>query len=284
MNAMETLLVGLFDYAGLYPPASLSLRTATDKYVEYACDRHASALGRFIINFDRLDELRAMVGDRLREFRLSVIVPDPDSLAVISREIKSGMPIEAVEMKFSDPGTIESVSKMIPESVNAYIEVPLDISGIAALQSISSAGMCAKIRMGGVIAEAFPSDGAVIEMLSALARLRLAFKATAGLHHPIRSVQPLTYEPQSANSKMHGFANLLCAAAVLYFGGVEREAERVLQEVDGSAWRVDGNYLQWRHLKWDRKQLATVRREFLIGIGTCSFDEPIHDMEALGWL
>ncbi|HEX8926636.1 MAG TPA: hypothetical protein VF786_12635 [Terriglobales bacterium] len=284
MTAIHTLLTGFFDYAGLYPPASLSLRSAANNYLSYASGKHAWALGRFIINLDRLEELRSIAGDRMEQFKLSVILPDADSLAVISREINSGMPIKAIEMKSTDPETIHRIPKMIPETVNAYIEVPLDINGIAALQSISSAKMRAKIRMGGVTAEAFPPASKVVPMLSALAKLRLPFKATAGLHHPIRSHQPLTYDPHSTTSTMHGFLNLCCAAAILYFGGGEQDAEQVLQETDLAAWHADQESLQWRHLKWTDDQLATLRSRFFTSVGSCSFEEPTHDLEALGWL
>ena len=194
------------------------------------------------------------------------------------------MPIEAVEMKYSDPMAFEQVSKNIPQPVTTYIEVPLDVNGTSALDQISRGGMRAKIRMGGITPEAFPPPSTVVQMLSALAKLRLPFKATAGLHHPIRSTQPLTYNPQSETSTMHGFVNLCCAAAVLYFGGNEQHAEDILKDEDRASWRIDNESLQWRHLKWTKDQLATLRRDFFIGIGSCSFEEPIHDLEAFGWL
>ena len=284
MTAIQTLLAGFFDYAGLYPPASLSLRSAANNYLDYTSGNHAWALGRFIVNVDRLEELRSIAGDRLKKFKLSVIAPDVDSLAAISRELSNGMPIEAVEMKYSDPKALQQIANAIPQPVTAYIEIPLDANGISALDPISRAGMRAKIRMGGVVAEAFPPPSAVIQMLSALAKLRLHFKATAGLHHPLRSAQPLTYNPHSATSTMHGFVNLCCAAAVLYSGGKEQDAVDILKDEDQVSWRVDDASLHWRHLQWTKDQLATLRREFFVGVGSCSFEEPLHDLEAPGWL
>jgi len=284
MNAIHTLLAGLFDYAGLYPPASLSLRSAANNYLDYASSQHAAALGRFIINADRLEELRSIAGDRLKQFKLSVIATDIKSLSGISREISDGMPIDTVEIKCADPGVVEQIASNIPQSLTTYIEIPFDSQGIAALDAIFGARMRAKIRMGGVVPEAIPPVSAVIPILSALAKLRLPFKATAGLHHAIRSTQPLTYDPQSAKATMHGFLNLCGAAAVLYFGGDEKDAEKVLQDEDRAAWRVDKDLLQWRDWKWTRDQLSTLRHEFLMGLGSCSFEEPIHDLEALGCL
>ena len=62
MTAIETLLAGLFDYAGLYPPANLDLSPAADNYLKYRRSKHSAALGRFILNLDRLDEFRSIAG------------------------------------------------------------------------------------------------------------------------------------------------------------------------------------------------------------------------------
>ena len=118
--------------------------------------------------------------------------------------------------------------------------------------------------MGGVVPEAIPSIPDVAQMLKTLADLRLPFKATAGLHHPLRSKQPLTYHPQSPTGVMHGFINLSCAAAVAFFGGDVEEAKRLLAEEDPAAWKVSADSLRWRDQSWTAEQLATLRREFFI--------------------
>ena len=121
-------------------------------------------------------------------------------------------------------------------------------------------------------------------MLKILAELRVPFKATAGLHHPLRSRQALTYQPQSPMAVMHGFMNLSAAAAVLYFGGEADEALHALEEEDATAWRFTPDALHWRNHSWSTDQIADLRGQFLIGIGSCSFIEPIQDLESLGWL
>src|ERR1039458_1007223 len=50
-----------------------------------------------------------------------------------------------------------------------------------------------KVRTGGLTPEAIPESEAVADFLCRAAARRLPFKATAGLHHPIRSLHPLTY-------------------------------------------------------------------------------------------
>ena len=284
MTAIETLLVGMFDYAGLYPPASLSLHSAANNYLDYARGKHSALLGRFIINADRLKELRSVAGESLNQFKLSVIVSDTAGFEMIADEIRDGMPVESLEIKPTAAEAIRSMALKVPVRLPAYFELPIQTFGVEAISAIVDAGMKAKIRMGGVVAEAIPAVSDVARMLMTLAKIRLPFKATAGLHHPIRSHRPLTYDQQSATGTMHGFINLCCAAAVLFFGGDARDAEEALTETEPSAWNVGPDFLQWRDLRWTQAQLSTMRREFLMSIGTCSFEEPIQDLRSLGWL
>jgi hypothetical protein len=284
MNAVRSLLANFFDYAGLYPPAGLSLRSGANLYLEYASGEHAWALGRFIIDAGQLDELRSSVGeDALRQFKLSVIVKDIAALDEVSRYVETGLRIESVEVKSAVPEAIEHLAAL-PKLVGCYIEIPFDSSDAPGLSLMPEKGVRAKIRMGGVVPEAFPQGSDVVRMLSTLATLRIPFKATAGLHHPIRSEQPLTYEAASAKVAMHGFLNLCCAAAALYFGGAVADAESVLRDEDRGAWKFDQGSLRWRHLSWTQDQLSTLRREFFLSIGSCSFEEPISDLKGLGWL
>ena len=284
MSAIETLIAGLFDYAGLYPPASLSLGSAANNYLEYHRGKHAPALGRFIVNLDRLDELRSIAGDTLQSFTLSVIAPEDADWDSLVRQIGTGLRVESVEVKCNQPAAIAQVIRNIPPRLVTYFEVPINESNHAALEAIGVAGARAKIRMGGVVPEAFPSIPDVVQTLTTLATLQLPFKATAGLHHPMRSMRPLTYRPQGPTGMMHGFLNLCCAAALLYSGGEVDAARRILAEEDTATWKVETNALHWRDHSWTTGQLAILRQKFFLGIGSCSFEEPIHDLESLGWL
>jgi hypothetical protein len=284
MTAVHTLLEGFFDYAGLYPPAGLDIRTAASRYLEYACGERAWALGRFIVNADRLAELRATVSaDDLRRFKLSVIVSNAADAEAILKEVEEGSPIDTVEIKWSKPSASGGVIE-VPESLTTYLEIQTGRKDEDMLDLIAGLGVRAKIRMGGVVAEAFPDASSVADVLSMLANRRLCFKATAGLHHPIRSSQRLTYEPESTRATMHGFLNLFCAAAAVYFGEGRGIAEDILQDEDRAAWQIDEGSLRWRKLSWTTEQIATVRREFFISVGSCSFEEPMRDLEELGWL
>ena len=56
-EALRTLLAGLIDYAGLFPPASLDMAEAARNYEAYRAGPHSWALGRFIVPSARLNEV-----------------------------------------------------------------------------------------------------------------------------------------------------------------------------------------------------------------------------------
>ena len=72
---------------------------------------------------------------------------------------------------------------------------------------------------------------------AAICTARLAWKATAGLHHPVRSEHPLTYEPQSTCGVMHGFLNMFLGAAFLRHGISKEQFVEVLDDTVAADFR-----------------------------------------------
>jgi hypothetical protein len=284
MTALEALLAGLIDYAGLYPPAGLDMRTAVRNYLSYGHTRHAAALGRFLVDPHRLPELRGVAGDSMPHLRLSALAAANIDWGSMAALLDEGFHIEAVEIKTDQPSEIEHIGSCIPAGLTTYFEIPFECHAGEAIEAISAVGARVKLRMGGVVADAFPPSERVASMLKLLADRRVPFKATAGLHHPIRSRHPFTNAPDSPEGIMHGFLNLSCAAALLYCGGELGEAILVLEEQDPGAWEIEPDAIAWRNVRWSTEQLSLVRQKFFTGFGSCSFAEPIHELEALGWL
>lgn len=284
MNAIDTVLEDLIDYAGLYPPAALDLSKAVHNYRAYYNSKHSATLGRFVVDIDRLANLRASAGNYTREMRFSVIGA-PDAVCnKVSQLIDDGFSIQSVEIKTEDPREIERVRSRIPSSVTAYFEVPVQTEASAALEAISATGGRAKLRTGGLIAEAFPASEAIARRLATLVERRVPFKATAGLHHPIRSRRPFTYAHDSPVGMMHGFLNLICATAMIYFREEAIDPVALINEEDAGAFKVEADTIGWRSFQWSTDQMQEVRQKFFLSFGSCSFVEPMHDLEALGWL
>jgi hypothetical protein len=186
-------------------------------------------------------------------------------------------------VKWAAVRDLGAIAKSIPPDLERYIELPIDALDDATLDTIAGSGARAKLRLGGLVPEAFPSTEAVACALAVLGRHGLAFKATAGLHHPVRARHRLTYTADSPTGLMHGFVNLACAAALIHFGGDAPAAQAILEEQDSGAWHRSRDEIRWRSERWSADQLSETRLQFFISFGSCSLEEPICDLEALGW-
>lgn len=145
-----------------------------------------------------------------------------------------------------------------------------------------------KLRTGGVEASAFPTSEQVAHFVASCARHQVAWKATAGLHHPLRHFN------EGAGCRMHGFVNLFAGAALLLGGAAERGGSTdapfeevalraVLEDESADALRFDERGMSWRGKRVTIDAIRDARRRFAISFGSCSIDEPLEDLERLGW-
>ncbi|MDQ6769076.1 MAG: hypothetical protein M3Z54_03720 [Gemmatimonadota bacterium] len=297
MKSIDALLAGLVDYAGLFPPASEDMRPALESYASYLNSSDRQALGRFIVPLRRLQELDE-VGNHLfprdadsEPWRLAVLVSDDvhaagEEMLKFNRRHSAGSRdghavIDVVELKASTAAEIEAQYAELPSAFTAYFEIPIK-GGISPLiTALSRLGSRAKVRTGGVTPEAFPPADEIIDFIKSCHREVVPFKATAGLHHPIRGNYRLTYEPDSPKGTMNGFLNIFLAAALVYAGESEDTALAALEESDPSAFSFTDEAISWRDKRVTSERIKASRSEIAISFGSCSFREPIDELESL---
>lgn len=289
MTAIHALLDGLIDYAGLFPPASLNMQTAVRNYASYRTSEHAYALGRFVVPVQRLEEFAAAFNEECcyeqgAPWLLSVLCTDnPEADRDLLAINEGAMFIDAAEVKAKDAAHATSLVNILQSGESIYVEFPLEQSD-QVLPVLKKLRAKAKVRTGGVTPDAFPETDSLAHFVFACAKERVAFKATAGLHHPLRSVRNLTYEPDSTSTMMHGFINVFIAAIIAYFGSDQSEINIVLNEQNGDAFQWTHDSLIWRGHQISSGRIREARDNFAISFGSCSFIEPIDDLKAMGWL
>lgn len=295
---LHALLAGAIDYAGLFPPARLPMPDAVGRYASYAADRNAWALGRFVVPSARFDELvtvRHALPDReKRSWQLSAILGanlvDDCALVRGLNEAESERTfVDSVEMKVAgSPATIRNqmavVRRAIPTSIRVFAELPVGMAPREFAEAARVEGVLAKVRTGGVTAEAFPAVSDLADFLLACAENQLPFKATAGLHHPCRGSYPLTYDSQSPRGTMFGFLNVFVAATTAYVGVARGQILAILLEEQGAAFRFTDHDITWRDVRVSREQVMEARSRFALSFGSCSFEEPIRDLRGLSLL
>jgi hypothetical protein len=290
-KSCHALLHTIVDYAGLFPPAGLSMRAAVESYAQYRRSPEAWMLGRFVVPVSRLDEFSAArasipAAGEETHWRLSALGGE-DTAADAARVDRfnaaaGGATIDAVEVKASSAEAIRRVAATVPRTIKVYVEIPVSGDPRALIAAIAESKLRAKIRTGGITPEAFPSVEEVARFLRGCYAANTGFKATAGLHHPLRSTRALTYEPDGPRGVMHGFLNLFLAAAFHYNGLTRRDADAMLAmtALDGVEFTDDA--LAWKEYRVSLAEISTVRRRFAVSFGSCSFREPIDDLVQLG--
>jgi len=95
---------------------------------------------------------------------------------------------------------------------------------------------------------------------------------------------PDTYLEKDRDSVMYGYLNVFLAAAFLHAGLDAETVAPLLEEGDPGALRFDDDGVEWRGHRLSVAQLAAARADFAASFGSCSFDEPVSDLNALDLL
>lgn len=314
-TSLRALLEGLIDYAGIFPPARLPVEEAVRNFARYVGEADAWMLARFVFPARRLEELDGFAAGLFTaetplaisalgtsgEDASSALTALGDDLAAIRAFCeKHGerVVVDALETRLpaalagaEDQAALRAYLVAADDAIQAasatpvtvFHETPLGADWSAQIPRVAGAlaadGRAAgfKLRTGGLEAAAFPSAAQVAVMIDACRRAGVRFKATAGLHHPMRRWS------DGVNAHMHGFLNVFAGAALA--GACDLGAARlvdILEDEDPAAFRFDGTALHWRDLSAPVAAVDEARRTLAISYGSCSFDEPREDLAALG--
>jgi len=281
---LRALLAGLIDYAGLFPPASLDMLEVANRYGDYTSSDESWLLGRLVVPVARLAEL----GDVLRShdhppFLISALIggdvdADARTIAGCNEQWAQCLKVDTCELRGTSPAQIAHAARALAGEYTVYVEVASSVDQAILLDVVAAEHVRAKIRTGGVTADAFPSPLEVARFLQRCAERTLAFKATAGLHHPIRGTYRLTYDSDAPRGVMFGFLNLFLAATLVRQRVEQDELVAILEETDPASFGIADHAISWRERALTETAIASARREFAVAFGSCSFREPVDDL------
>lgn len=284
-RAVRALLEGAIDYAGLFPPANLDLTGALAEYFAARSGDDSWALGRFVIPAERLSALHPSTIPPGPVLHVTALIgtgtaDDVDTIERFNREMKPRALVDAVEAKAPGPGVARAVLAALPAEWTRYLEVAPGPGLEETLDLIAARGAFAKVRTGGVTSEAIPDPELLLDFLEGVVRRCLPFKATAGLHHPIRGDHPLTYAPESPRGMLYGYLNLFGAAAELARGGFRDSARSILLATDPDGFAVLPEGMRLGGETFSVDDIESLRR-LARGFGSCSFREPVDELAIL---
>ena len=238
------MLEGLIDHAALFPPASMSLEDALAEDRAARESDAAALIARFVVPADRVGDLPAGGPP------LSVVLTDASAHPPADDRIEAfELPLSAPRPRPAD--LLETFRELEPAGVEVFFELMLDDgwrdSIPAAVGQIAVLGARVKLRCGGAYT---PTVEQVALVIAVCRDAGVGFKCTAGLHHAVR------------RGDEHGFLNILAAT-----GAPNPDLESVLAEENVAGLDLDA-----------------ADRSLFRSFGSCSWREPVDDLEELGLL
>ncbi|MCG3130597.1 MAG: hypothetical protein FLDDKLPJ_01362 [Phycisphaerae bacterium] len=322
-QSLRTLLSGILDYAGLFPPAKLALPDALRNYAAYLQGEAAWMLARFVCpcaTLGAVDALRnrlAQPGEAPWRFSglgrggedeasfLTGLHTDLAEVSGLHQRLEGGVLVDALETRLP-ASIVQAGARDVARVASAAAETWRDAGspGDAAIPSLfleitpgedstrafahavegartardRHRALGLKLRTGGVEAHQIPPVTQVAAFIAECASADVPFKATAGLHHPLR------HESREVGARMHGFLNVFVAAALAHTERISaRDLEPVLAEEDASAFSIRDDTIAWRGRRLTTERIRASRGALALSFGSCSLTEPVDDLRALGW-
>ena len=309
LTLIKPLLTSIVDYAGLFPPAQLSLAEAMKIYKQAQSASYHWMLDRFVLPAARFHEFVQLLETSTaidleqhtdkssdKPWSLSVILSH-NWLAELTQiqqiqaalQFNHSIMIRAFEVASLPPAEIEEICLCLPAEVTAFFEIPVDAVLDPYLQVLKQVlqqrNVAAKLRTGGITNHSFPDCTQLGDRILSFAQAQIPFKATAGLHHPLRGDYRLTYQPDSSDATMHGFLNVAILASLAYQQSITQdEAVALLEERSITSFQFTNTEVIWRNHRLSVPAIEQARQQFFHSFGSCSFQEPLDDLHNLGLL
>ncbi|MEE6166779.1 MULTISPECIES: hypothetical protein [unclassified Mycolicibacterium] len=263
---------GILCDAAFFPPGSAPAEVAVRSHFAHRQSPQRRYLGPFVAPASSaisVADLSAKASTDPLELTLT-FSGDFDALAntILLTNRLEGIRITAVDVAIPDHmGVSEALSALspaIPKSIQTFVEVPRDHRRETMIAALAGNGMSAKLRTGGTIKDAYPSESELAQTIYLAATSNLPFKATAGLHHAVRNTDIAT------GFEQHGFLNMMSAVGAAIDGAGPADLVRILRCRDEEAMSEAISALT-------PQQAAGIRHHFL-SFGTCSILEPLQDL------
>lgn len=245
----------------MFPPGNASAEVALRDHLRHREAWYADLVGPLLVPVRAWDDFAAARESAPGRAVTVVLIGTTAAPATLPRGVTlKGVEVAVpdVPLPTTDPG-LTLAAEITPGPAGTRV-----LSAVGELDGL----VVAKLRTGGVTADAFPSEEVVAKVLASAAAVRAPLKLTAGLHHAVR------YTDAETGFENHGFLNVLLAVV------------QALDGEDAAALRTtlatrDTAVVLARLGKLSAERLLAARRGF-VSFGCCGVEEPIDDLVGLG--
>lgn len=298
MRVLDAAVERLFDYAGMFPPASLPFEEALAEAARFPTSlrRPEMVKSELVLNWDELEHLtpealqEAGFTGVCRTCLVGVADHETDAAAKAMQAfnerdaLRSGVSVQSIEIHFTETlpeheasvaAAVTQARHNLEDNARVYVEpkwpeaqwqqardaVWAVLDNLNSDTELQRTGL--KVRCAG---DAALSPDTLAWVVQEAADHNVPFKATQGLHHPV-------VEERHGNEC--GFLGLLTAFRLAQKGGVDHdELVACITESDPDAFDFEGG-LGWRDHKVTLSELGDA---LPFHVGSCSLKEPDEDL------
>lgn len=281
----------------MFPPAKLSLKDSIDEYAQILRGPKGILVDRLCVSANSLPEFASLRAEDTRSLSYATSVigtvstsseawfadrdRDGELMSRFDNPPEGNRDIEAYEVSVPDSRNLHRYLEELQrfQGIEVFVELPWDDDVPAAMVAIAETDFATvKARTGGTHRDSFPTADQLAQLILQAIHLEIDFKLTAGLH------QPIAHDNLGLAVRHHGFLNILLACSLGAQQDLTRsEIAEILEWDDAETFRFDGEILYWHGLEVSLEQLSN-GRDYFLGFGSCSVDEPIAGLQKLGLL
>jgi hypothetical protein len=316
------LLTGIVDYAGLFPPAGLSMDEAVRAYAAHRRGAERWMLGRFVCPVTRLDEFESATAPLVRES------PDPWILSALGQggtdaqgfvkgvwndlacvaafgERAGRVQVDTLEVALppavvasGSPHDLEHLVEGAAEIVashrkgprSVFFEVPLAAAGHHEVPSaLRALAECRRreppVRIGAKIR----TGGTLATAVPAPEALAAFLVEARDRGVPWKATAGLHHPTRrfdpGLGTDVHGFLNVFGAAVLGHRSWLDaRSLRSILHDENPASFAFDEHGFAWMQHRATTGEVEAARATVALSFGSCSFAEPVDDLRALGLL
>jgi len=314
MQSLNIFMHELLDYAGLFPPALLSLEESLENFVLYHEHKQKKWLGKFILPANKINDSILILNKQNsfltlnKKAEFSIILSSCETISEYSKTLSLDFTVLLNLLKhYSKNIEIKSFEFLPPKEIfyskkydglnyilthfysfldnaklkaEVFIEITLseDIESIVNIiknyENKFNKKISIKMRTGGISPEQIPSSYEIANAISTYAASKTPLKATAGLHVPIPNFN------NHVGTTLHGFLNVFSCMLLCYDQNLSVSImEKLLLECKYINFKFTEKGLFVNNYFLDNKKILYLRQNYIKSFGTCSFIEPIEHLE-----
>lgn len=319
--SLRTLLSDSVDYAGIFPPARLSLRDAIENFARYRRSAESWMLARFILPASRLPELDKYVdllasksthhfsilptgganGDEL----LGALDGDLMNVHGFLNDRRFRVAVDQFEMRLPREfvgtdvirvrGFLDAVSRRLAstglQEADLFFEIPLDENLRQTLPMVTGAMAAFNRKRSaaspGAVGLKLRTGGMEATAFPSAEDVALVIASCRQSDVPFKATaglhHPFRRFDDALGTHMHGFLNFFCASALASARELDEAGiAAILRDDDPAHFRFSSEGLEWQQLSVPNQQIEHVRSNGALSFGSCSFEEPVEDLRTLG--